>query len=863
MNMEKYSDTKSKSHRESSNSNSSSSKCEHSRKRLQEPPKFYSKNYLKRYNHNEVKGAPPTSSNQAACKKSSQSDQTPSVRGQQKESNSCSATILKLADDGETVINEHSPADINKIENTNNPLNRTHYPQECSNLKETNESDYPYNLDNIMTPTKSGYSKCDTDTPCDESVNVPSISLPCEDEFNCMWSKNESFKKIKRKVEEAVKIISYSLPLEIVRSHSLQRHKIFLIRGELPRLKEVLEERGWIQKYESSKTRCLPYACGTNMDAKSLGDLRFSDGTINERAIIFSLLRFTQPDFVWDCRNDFIEWDRNISGNVLLNRFHKPSLYTSKLGMAHVLKEAHWIYETNVADVLFPRSYNPGREFFYLVQDFRYSAAVAVLRCFVNYMQSKNVVKNETSEKIQKQHEGKVIENNELLSSFDRIELALKCCKEQIAELEHEDINIEENYEPGDKDWRLFFDDCDKLLYKSNAMANLSKADPNRVKLCHTSAESILEKLKNIDPQFELNGERNIWIVKPSNLCCGSGIFMTHDLKTIARKVESKPKDYYIVQKYIERPFLVYGTKFDIRQWFLVTSTFPMTIWSFKEALLRFSSKPYTFTNYHEAIHICNTAIQERYDFERRKRKNRGCFGGAGVANVNGLGDDSESSIRDQGWDCKKLNEYLKSVGYEGEPYYEKIYSKMSQAIVLTMLAAQDFMDRRRCSFELYGADFMVMQDLSVWLIEINTNPRMHPPSSRITQRLYGAVLESLVKVTLDVPLNPNADTGNFELVYRQNIPETQAYLGPCLVAFGKSMTLHDVPLKKRINIPGISERNSNVYNLWSKQNRARTAPPGTDRQRETKVIDFISYLNATPGLSPYYTLQEESEDSH
>ena len=70
----------------------------------------------------------------------------------------------------------------------------------------------------------------------------------------------------------------------------------------------------------------------------------------------------------------------------------------------------------------------------------------------------------------------------------------------------------------------------------------------------------------------------------------------------------------------------------------------------------------------------------------------------------------------------------------------------MSQAIVLTMLASQEYMDKRRCSFELYGADFMVMDDLSVWLIEINTNPRMHPPSSRITQRLYDGVLESLVK---------------------------------------------------------------------------------------------------------------------
>lgn len=87
-----------------------------------------------------------------------------------------------------------------------------------------------------------------------------------------------------------------------------------------------------------------------------------------------------------------------------------------------------------------------------------------------------------------------------------------------------------------------------------------------------------------------------------------------------------------------------------------------------------------------------------------------------------------------------------RTIGYTGEPWYEKIYPKICQAIIATMLAAQEHMDKRRYSFELYGADFVIMNDLSVWLIEINTNPRMHPPGTRITQRLYPNVLESLIK---------------------------------------------------------------------------------------------------------------------
>lgn len=68
----------------------------------------------------------------------------------------------------------------------------------------------------------------------------------------------------------------------------------------------------------------------------------------------------------------------------------------------------------------------------------------------------------------------------------------------------------------------------------------------------------------------------------------------------------------------------------------------------------------------------------------------------------------------------------FEDMGYEGKPYYNLIYSRPTQAIVLMMQCSH--MEKCRCSFELCG-DFMLVEDMSVWLIEINTNPHIHSRS--------------------------------------------------------------------------------------------------------------------------------------
>ena len=85
----------------------------------------------------------------------------------------------------------------------------------------------------------------------------------------------------------------------------------------------------------------------------------------------------------------------------------------------------------------------------------------------------------------------------------------------------------------------------------------------------------------------------NMWILKPTNSNQGRGIEVFKELTKIKSFMRGKPKgEEWIFQKYLERPLLLWGRKFDIRVWVTVTENFEIYIHN--EGYLRTSSESYT-----------------------------------------------------------------------------------------------------------------------------------------------------------------------------------------------------------------------------------------------------------------------------
>ncbi|XP_045146606.1 protein monoglycylase TTLL8 [Echinops telfairi] len=608
---------------------------------------------------------------------------------------------------------------------------------------------------------------------------------------------------------------------------AIKEKKIFSICGHYPVVRAALRRKGWVEKkFHFLPKAGLPGEDGREGLTESKGaeprenlDMtldRTEDihdvmahrmlGTERGLSCQSRLVKNEAPYFLWTIKRDVIDF-HSLSCEQMLNHYGKTASFTTKIGLCMSMRSLPWYVQAN-PDTFFPRCYSlcTASEKQDFLDDFRRTVASSILKWVVSHQSCKAKPRSRPEEEEVAVGDSdpsrrKDAENTgaklPIGLSGQLIDAACKVCQAYLGQVTHEDIDVPEGDTEllTEEEWSDLMQQYYSLVH-GDAFISSSQ---NYLSQC----QNLLNRIASINPQMEIDGIRNIWIIKPAAKSRGRDIVCMDRVEEILDLVAEDPlatKDHkWVAQKYIETPLLIYDTKFDIRQWFLVTDWNPLTIWFYKESYLRFSTQRFSLDKLDSAIHLCNNSIQKHLKNAKGRSPLLPCH------NM---------------WTSTKFQEYLQRRG-RGSVWGSIIYPSMKRAIANTMQVAQDRVEARRNSFELYGADFILGKDFRPWLIEINSSPTMHP-STPVTAQLCAQVQEDTLKVVVDRKLDRNCDIGNFELLWRQPIVELPPFSGSDLCVEGVSF--------KKARKPGLSIsplRASASPSMWppAPAGSARSAP--------------------------------------
>ncbi|NXI40348.1 TTLL3 monoglycylase, partial [Galbula dea] len=534
-----------------------------------------------------------------------------------------------------------------------------------------------------------------------------------------------------------------------------QEKKIFAVQGPYPVIRRLLRARGWVERKfpRMGRARSQPEQEHGSQAKQLQGEKEEEELCSEDHDVIHNLMsRLVQdqvPYFIWTNRCSAVNCQL-LRQDQVLNHYARVGTFATKEGLCLSLRNLPWFDQAD-PNTFFPRCYRLGaadeRQAF--IEDFCQTAARSLLKMALERAGDTLTRTEQSLKSGECPDEGHVshpmpstVGPGPLVHS-QLVEEALQVCGQHLGSLEHQDIDEDllSSCTMG-TDWDCFLRDYYHVVHKGAGLT-LSRAQWKR---CQTLLGCLAERL----PQLGMEGDHNIWILKPGAKSRGRGIVCTARLEEVLQLAQgctalSARAGEWVVQKYVERPLLIFGTKFDIRQWFLVTDFNPLTVWFYRESYLRFCSQPFSLHHLDPARHLCNVSIQKWFRPAQ---------------------DQHPQLPSDRIWSCQQFQKYLTQVG-RADAWHQVMVPGMKAAVVGALRSAQDLVESRKGSFELYGADFLFGEDCQPWLLEINASPTM-APSSVVTSRLCARVQRDTLRVVIDRRNNPDCPTGAFELIYKE-----------------------------------------------------------------------------------------------
>uniref|UniRef100_A0A8C1KN40 Tubulin polyglutamylase TTLL4-like n=1 Tax=Cyprinus carpio TaxID=7962 RepID=A0A8C1KN40_CYPCA len=215
------------------------------------------------------------------------------------------------------------------------------------------------------------------------------------------------------------------------------------------------------------------------------------------------------------------------------------------------------------------------------------------------------------------------------------------------------------------------------------------------------------QDIKLLRKAWEDGGSKQKWIVKPPASARGIGIQVIHKWSQMPRK---RP---LLVQKYLHKPYLISGNKFDLRIYVYVTSYDPLRVYIFNDGLVRFASCKYSpsmKTLNNKFMHLTNYSVNKKNSEYQSNSDDKACQG--------------------HKWALKALWQYLGSQGINTT----LIWDKIKDMVIKTIIASDPYVNSLvkmhvRSSYschELFGFDIMLDENLKPWVLEVNISPSLH-----------------------------------------------------------------------------------------------------------------------------------------
>ncbi|KAJ1529529.1 hypothetical protein ONE63_006302 [Megalurothrips usitatus] len=174
--------------------------------------------------------------------------------------------------------------------------------------------------------------------------------------------------------------------------------------------------------------------------------------------------------------------------------------------------------------------------------------------------------------------------------------------------------------------------------------------------------------------------------------------------------------EVWVVQMYVDKPYLIADKKFDIRFYVLVTSFRPLKVWMAREGFARMCGEPYNLRALNnQRGHLTNMSIQLK---------------------------GNETDVPGCKWGLRRLRQFL--TAEHGAAAIDRLFQRIAHVVMTSLRSVQQAILQDRHCFELYGYDVLLDEDLNPWLLEVNASPSLtatDPEDYRLKYQLLEDVL--------------------------------------------------------------------------------------------------------------------------